>query len=151
MQLEKKINDDIKQAMLARDKQKLEALRAIKAAILLEKTGKDVTSGEIPESVELKLLQKLVKQRRESAAIYREKGRVDMAEEEEFQAGIIDQYLPEQMSAEDIEKVIERIIAETGASSMKDMGRVMGMASKQMAGKADNRMISELVKKKLGN
>ena len=151
MQLEKKINDDIKQAMLARDKQKLEALRAIKAAILLEKTGKDVTSGEIPESVELKLLQKLVKQRRESAAIYREKGRVDMAEEEEFQAGIIDQYLPEQMSEEDIEKVIERIIAETGASSMKDMGRVMGMASKQMAGKADNRMISELVKKKLGN
>jgi uncharacterized protein YqeY len=150
MGLEIKINDDIKQAMLARDKRKLEALRAIKAGLLLEKTGKDVNSGEIPETVEMKLLQKLVKQRKESAAIYREKGRIDMAEEEEYQADIIEKYLPEQMSEEEIEAVVQSIIDETGASSMKDMGRVMGMASKKLAGKADNRMVSGIVKKKLG-
>lgn len=151
MSLEIKINNDIKQAMLAKDKKKLEALRAIKAGLLLEKTGKDVSAGEIPESVELKLLQKLVKQRKESAVIYRDKGRVEMAEEEEFQAAIIEAYLPEQMSKEEIESILQGIIDETGASSMKDMGRVMGMASKQLAGKADNKTISEIVKGKLSN
>lgn len=149
MSLEIKINNDIKQAMLAKDKRKLEALRAIKAGLLLEKTGKDMSSGEIPESVELKLLQKLVKQRKESAAIYRDKDRVDMAEEEEYQAGIIEKYLPAQMSAEDVDKIVKSIIAETGASTMKDMGRVMGAVSKKLAGKADNKMISELVKNHL--
>lgn len=149
MGLEVKINDDIKQAMLAKDKRKLEALRAIKAGLLLEKTGKDVSSGEIPESIELKLLQKLVKQRKESAAIYREKDRVDMAEEEEFQANIIENYLPAQMSADEVAEIVKNIIAETGASTMKDMGRVMGAASKKLAGKADNKMISELVKNHL--
>ena len=149
MSLEIQINDDIKQAMLSRDRKKLEALRAIKAALLLEKTGKDVSSGEIPESVELKILQRLVKQRKESAAIYREKDRIDMAEDEEYQYGIIEKYLPEQMSEEDIEEIVAGIIAETGASSMKDMGKVMGMASKKLAGKADNRLISGIVKKKL--
>ncbi len=149
MSLEVKINNDIKQAMLSKDTRKLEALRAVKAAILLEKTGKDVSSGEIPERVELKILQRLVKQRKESAAIYREKDRVEMAEEEEYQAGIIEKYLPEQMSEAEIEGTIDKIIAETGASSMKDMGRVMGNASKTLAGKADNRLISEIVKKKL--
>lgn len=151
MSLEIKINNDIKQAMLAKDKKKLEALRAIKAGLLLEKTGKDVSAGEIPESVELKLLQKLVKQRKESAVIYRDKGRVEMAEEEEFQAAIIEAYLPEQMSKEEIESILQGIIDETGASSMKDMGRVMGIASKQLAGKADNKTISEIVKGKLSN
>ena len=129
MSLEIQINNDIKQAMLDRDKKKLEALRAIKAGLLLEKTGKDVSAGEIPESVELKLLQKLVKQRKESAA----------------------KYLPEQMSEADIEIIVQKLIEETGASSMKDMGRVMGMASKQLAGKADNKLISSIIKQKLGN
>lgn len=151
MGLELQINTDIKQAMLAKDKKKLEALRAIKAGLLLEKTGKDVSAGEIPESVEVKLLQKLVKQRKESASIYREKGRTEMAEEEEYQASIIEKYLPEQMSEADIEKVVVQLISETGASSMKDMGRVMGMASKQLAGKADNKLISNIIKQKLSN
>jgi len=149
MGLEININNDIKQAMLAKDKHKLEALRAIKAALLLEKTGKDVSSGEIPESVELKLLQKLVKQRKDSAIIYREQNRVDMAEDEEFQASIIEKYLPEQMSEAEVESIIQKIVQETGASSMKDMGKVMGMASRQLAGKADNKTISNLVKKHL--
>jgi len=150
MSLEIQINNDIKQAMLAKDRKKLDALRAIKAALLLEKTGKDVSSGEIPESVELKLLQKLVKQRKESALLYRDKDRLEMAEEEEFQAAIIEKYLPEQMSEGEIETVVAAVIAETGASSMKDMGRVMRMVSKQLAGKADNKTISNIVRKKLG-
>ncbi len=149
MNLEIKINEDIKQAMLAKDMRKLAALRAIKAALLLEKTGKDVSSGEIPESVELKLLQKLVKQRRESAAIYSEKGRTDMAEEEIYQADIIENYLPKQMGEVEVVALVKEIIAETGASSIKDMGRVMGAASKKAAGKADNQFISRIVKELL--
>ena len=150
MELEKLINNDLKDAMRAKDKRKLEALRAIKAALLLAKTGKDVADGEIPESVEISLLQKLVKQRKESATIYREQNRVEMAEEEEYQAAIIEKYLPEQMSQEEIETVVKRIVEETGASSMKDMGKVMGMASKELAGKADNRLISKMVRGLLG-
>jgi uncharacterized protein YqeY len=150
MELEKLINNDLKDAMRAKDKRKLEALRAIKAALLLAKTGKDVADGEIPESVEISLLQKLVKQRKESATIYREQNRVEMAEEEEYQAGIIEKYLPEQMSQEEIETVVKRIVEETGASSMKDMGKVMGMASKELAGKADNKLISTMVRGLLG-
>lgn len=149
MSLEIKINDDIKQAMLAKDKRKLESLRAIKAALLLEKTGKDVSSGEIPESVELKLLQKLVKQRKDSAAIFREQNRTELAEDEEFQASIIEKYLPEQMSEGEIEAIVQKIIQQTGATSIAEMGKVMGMASKQLAGKADNKTISILVKKHL--
>ena len=150
MELEKLINNDLKDAMRAKDKRKLEALRAIKAALLLEKTGKDVADGEIPETVEIKLLQKLVKQRKESAIIYREQNRVDMAEEEEYQASIIEKYLPEQMSEEEITAVVKKIVEDTGASGMKDMGRVMGMASKQLAGKADNKLVSTIVKGLLG-
>ncbi len=149
MNLEIIINEDIKQAMLAKDMRKLGALRAIKAALLLEKTGKDVSSGEIPESVELKLLQKLVKQRRESAAIYSEKGRTDMAEEEIYQADIIENYLPKQMGEEEVVALVKEIIAETGASSIKDMGRVMGAASKKAAGRVDNQFISKIVKELL--
>jgi len=150
MELEKLINNDLKDAMRAKDKRKLEALRAIKAALLLAKTGKDVADGEIPESVEISLLQKLVKQRKESATIYREQNRAEMAGEEEYQAGIIEKYLPEQMSQEEIETVVKRIVEETGASSMKDMGKVMGMASKELAGKADNKLISTMVRGLLG-
>lgn len=149
MNLEIKINEDIKQAMLARDTQKLSALRAIKAALLLEKTGKDVSSGEIPESIELKLLHKLVKQRRESAAIYVEKGRKDMAEEEIYQAEIIEKYLPKQMREGEIVALVKEIITETGASGIKNMGMVMGAASKKAAGRADNQVISKIVKELL--
>ncbi len=148
MSLEQKINDDIKAAMLAKDKRKLEALRAVKSAILLAKTDKGST-GQIAEDAEMKILQKLVKQRRDSADLYKEQGRADLAEEEQYQLGIIETYLPEQMSEAEIETEVEKIIVETGASSMKDMGRVMGMASKKLAGKADNKMIADMVKKKL--
>lgn len=149
MGLETLINDDIKSAMRQRDKKKLEALRAIKAALLLEKTGKDTNSGEIPETVEMKLLQKLVKQRKEAAAIYREQGRDDLAETEEYQAKIIENYLPEQMDETAIETVVSQIIKDVGAESMKDMGKVMGLATKQLAGKADNRTVSGIVRKLL--
>lgn len=149
MSLEIIINDDIKQAMLARDKQKLEALRAIKAALLLEKTGAGIGGAEIPESIELKLLQKLVKQRKESSILYKEQGRDDLAKDEDFQASIIERYLPEQLSEEDIHKIITKIVEDTGASSMKDMGKVMGMATKQLAGKADNKTVSGIVKQLL--
>jgi len=149
MSLEIIINDDIKQAMFARDKRKLNALRAIKAALLLEKTGSGVGSVEVPESIELKLLQKLVKQRKESATLYKEQNREDLAEEEIYQAAIIEKYLPEQISEEEITEIIKKIVADTGASTMKDMGRVMGMASKQLAGKADNKTVSTIVKQLL--
>lgn len=149
MGLEHLINQDIKEAMLAKNRRKLEALRAIKAALLLEKTGGGLGDAEIPETVELKLLQKLVKQRRDTAKIYREQNRPELAEEEEYQASIIEKYLPEQMSEEEIKTVIETVIAQTGASSMKDMGKVMGLVSKQLAGKADNKTVAAMVKQML--
>jgi uncharacterized protein YqeY len=151
MELEILINEDIKQAMLNKDKAKLEALRAIKAALLLEKTGKDVSSGEIPGEVELKLLQKLVKQRRESAEVYKAQQRPDLAEVEIFQASIIEKYLPEKMSEDELKAIIQRIIAASGAQSIKDMGKVMGMASKELAGKADNKTVADLIKQALGS
>jgi hypothetical protein len=149
MELEKLINEDLKNTMLARDAEKLEALRAIKAALLLEKT-KEGTTGEIPETVELKLLQKLVKQRRESAEIYKAANREDLAKKELFEASIIEKYLPQQLSEEEVTEKVKAIIAQTGASSVKDMGKVMGMASKELAGKVDNKMVSEIVRKLLG-
>jgi len=149
MELEILINEDIKQAMISKDKEKLEALRAIKAALLLEKTGKDVSSGIIPETVELKLLQRLVKQRRESAEVFKAQGRPDLAEVEIFQAAIIEKYLPEQMSDDEVIAIVKKVIAETGATGIKDMGKVMGTASKLVAGKADNKLIAEIIKKLL--
>jgi uncharacterized protein YqeY len=146
MKLAEKINDEIKRAMLAKDKQKLEALRAIKAALLIAKTGKDVSSGEIPETVELQLLQRLVKQRKESAGIYQAQNRPDLAEVELFQAQIIEAFLPQQMGEDEIRAAVKKIVHDTGAQSVKDMGKVMGAASKQFAGKADNRIVSEIVK-----
>ena len=150
MELEKIINGDLKDAMLAKDRRKLEAIRAIKAALLLEKTGADVSSLEIPEAVELILLQKLVKQRRDSAKIYQEQGRQELADEEEYQASIIEKYLPQQMSEDEIKVVVEKIVADIGANTMKDMGRVMGEASKQLLGKADNKTISQIIRSLLG-
>lgn len=150
MELEKKINDDLKGAMRAKDSRKLDALRAIKAALLLEKTGKDVSSGIIPDSVEVKLLQKLVKQRKEAAAIYTEQHRAELAEEELYQADIIQAYLPEKLSDAEIKLIIKEIISETGATSIKEMGRVMGLASSRIAGQAENTTIAQFVKELLG-
>ncbi len=149
MSLELTINSDIKAAMIAKDKRKLEALRAIKAALLLIKTGKDTQFAEIPKELELKTLQKLIKQRKESALMYKEQNRTEQYEEEMYQAGIIEAYLPAQMSEEEVAAVVADIIAQTGASSMKDMGKVMGMAAKQLAGKADNSLVSKIVKARL--
>ncbi|GAB2766464.1 GatB/YqeY domain-containing protein [Salinimicrobium soli] len=148
MSLQEKVMTEMKAAMRAKDTIKLEALRAVKSAILLAQTesaGKDGLS----EDDELKLLQKLVKQRRESAAIYTEQGRADLAQPEIDQALVIQSFLPEQMSEEEIEKKVEEIIQRTGASGMQDMGKVMGVASKELAGKADGKTISNIVKQKL--
>jgi len=151
MSLELIINKDIKSAMLAKDKKKLEALRAIKSALLIEKTGKNSKDGVIPEEVELKILQRLVKQRKESAEIFLSQNRDDLAEVETYQAEIIEKYLPEQMSEDEIKKIAETIIGETGAESIKDMGRVMGATVKKVAGKADNKIVSMIVKQMLVN
>ncbi len=150
MDLTEKINNDIKQAMLAKDKRKLEALRAIKAALLLIKTGKDTGTSEVPEELELKTLQKLVKQRKESAELFKNQNRSDLYEEEIFQASIIETYLPAQMNEDEIRVVVEQVIAKTGATSAKDMGKVMGMATKELTGKADNKTVAALVKEILG-
>ena len=142
------LTTEIKEAMKAKNALALESLRAIKSAVLLQKSEAGA-SDEMSEDEEIKLLQKLVKQRRDSAVIFREQNRVDLAEPEEAQAEIIARFLPEQLSEEEVGKVIESIIAQTGAISMKDMGKVMGMASKQLAGKADGKTISTLVKQLL--
>ncbi len=149
MSLENKINLDIKTAMLAKNSAVLEALRAIKAALLIEKTRSGSTSDGLSEDDEIRLLQRLVKQRKESADIYKAKNRADLAIIEEFQAGVIEQYLPEQLDSEKVKEIIAEIIIQTGAQSIKDMGRVMGVASKQLAGKADNKIIAEFVKELL--
>ncbi|MDA3866270.1 MAG: GatB/YqeY domain-containing protein [Salinivirgaceae bacterium] len=148
MNLETDITQKMKEAMKAKDKPKLEAIRAIKNAILQEKT-KAGAGDTIDEATELKMLQKLVKQREDSAEIYRKENRQELAEQEEFEAGIIREFLPEQMSEVDITAEIEQIITDTGASSMKDMGKVMGMANKAMAGRADGKLIADIVKAKL--
>ncbi|MDO7542401.1 MAG: GatB/YqeY domain-containing protein [Flavobacteriales bacterium] len=142
------LTTEIKEAMKAKNVLALEALRAIKSAVLLLKSEAGA-SEELTEDQEIKLLQKLVKQRRDSATIFREQNRVDLAEPEEAQAEIIAKFLPEQLSEEEVKSLIEAIISQTGATSMKDMGKVMGMASKQLAGKADGKTISTLVKQLL--
>lgn len=147
MSLETQLMADMKQAMLAKDQKKLEALRAIKAQILLEKT-KDGKSEITPE-VEIAMLQRLVKQRKESATIYEQNGRKELAENELQEAAVIEAYLPKQLSDDELKDILNTIIAETGASSMKDMGKVMGMATKKAAGRADNSKISAMVKELL--
>lgn len=142
------INADIKSAMLAREKVKLESLRAIKSALLLEAT-KEGAGGEVADDVAMKVLTKLHKQRKESAALYTEQGREDLAEVECTQAADIEVYLPAQMSEADIRKEVESVIATTGASGMGDMGKVIGMANQKMAGKADGKTIANIVKELL--
>ena len=144
------LTDEIKAAMRAKDSLKLEALRAIKSAVILEQTS--VGGGDtLTEEQEIKLVQKLVKQRKDSAQIFRDQNRPDLAEPEEAQADIISQFLPEQLSEDEIKSIIQSIIEKTGASGMKDMGKVMGMASKEMAGKADGKTISTIVKAELNS
>ena len=147
MSLEKDVMTQMKAAMKAKDAAALEALRAVKSAILLAKT--ENSQQDLSEEQEIKILQKLVKQRKDSAILYREQNREDLAEPEEKQAEVIAQFLPEQLSEAEIEEKVEAIIAQTGAEGMKDMGKVMGLASKELAGKADGKTISMVVKKKL--
>ncbi|MFT5293895.1 MAG: hypothetical protein ACI888_001296 [Flavobacteriales bacterium] len=147
MNLTDQINNDIKSAMKAREKDKLAALRDIKAKLLLEAT-KD-GSSELDEATGLKILNKLYKQRIEAADIYKEQNREDLAVDELSQAEVIKAYLPEKMSPEKLKETVEAIVAQTGASSMADMGKVMGMASAQLAGKADGKDISALVRELL--
>ncbi len=148
MTLEERINEDIKAAMLAREKEKLNALRAIKSAILLAKTSKGA-ADTMSEEAEIKLLKQLVKQRQDSAAIYKEQNRDDLYQEEKAQLDVIAAYLPRMMSEEEIEATLKQIITDNGFAGMKDMGKVMGMATKAFAGKADNKTVSDIVKRLL--
>lgn len=145
--LEEKIQQDIKAAMLAKDSVALASVRAVKAAILLAKTaenGKPVDDAEI-----VKIIQKLVKQRKESADIYAQQNRPELAENELAEAAVMEKYLPKQLSEEEVEEALKGIIAQVGASSMADMGKVMGVATKALAGQADGKLISALVRKLL--
>lgn len=142
------ISNDIKEAMKARDKVRLEALRNIKKVFIEAKTAPGA-NDTLEDAQALKILQKLAKQGHDSADLYNSQNRPDLAEEEMAQVNVIESYLPKQMSGEEIEAVVKEIIAQTGAQSMKEMGKVMGVASKQLAGKADGKKISEIVKKLL--
>ena len=137
--------EDLKVAMKAQDKASMRGLRAVKSALLLLKT--DGSGKEITPEREIQLLQKLVKQRRESIAIFEKENRTDLAEVEKEEVAVIEKYLPEALSEEDLEKFIQALILSSGANSVKDMGKVIGLASKELAGKADGRAISDMVKK----
>lgn len=142
------IDQEIKQAMLAKDQAKLRGLRAIKAALLLAKTEKG-HAEEINEDAEIKILQRLVKQRKESATIYKEQGREDLYNVEQEEIDVISQFLPQQLDKAAIEQIVAKIIAESGATSVKEMGKIMGLANKELAGKADGKLIGEIVKAQL--
>jgi uncharacterized protein YqeY len=142
------LNDELKSAMRAKDSLKLEALRAIKSELLLAQTSSG-GGALLSKDDEIKLLQRLVKQRKDSAAIYKDQNRVDLASPEEDQAAVISTFLPEQLSSEQIEKIVANVILKIGAEGMKDMGKVMGIACNEMAGKADGKSISTIVKQKL--
>lgn len=147
MSLEEKISQDLKTAMKAKDKVALRGIRAIKNAILLTKT--DGSGTELDNESEIKLVQKLIKSRKDSLEIYQKQDRADLAVVEEEEIKILERYLPAQLSEEELTPIIQEIINSTGASSMKDMGKVMGMASGKLAGKADGKSISAIVKKLL--
>lgn len=144
MNLESRIMADLKAAMKAKDQVALRSIRALKAAILLFKT--DGTNSVLDETAEIKMVQKLVKQRQDSLDIYVKQNREDLAEVEREEMEVLKKYLPEQMDADKLEAIVKEIISKTGASSMKDMGKVMGLASQQLAGKADGKTISSVVK-----
>lgn len=147
MSLQEKINTDLKDAMKAKDEAALRALRAIKSAIIIENTS---GKGELDEAAESKLLQKLVKQRKDSIDIYMQQNREDLAKSEIEEVAVIEKYLPAMMSEEEIKSALQKLIETVGAKSAADMGKVMGAANKQFAGKADNKIVSALVKQLLG-
>ena len=149
MSLENKIMPYLKTAMKSKDQAALRSIRAIKAAILLTKT--DGSGKELDEAGEIKLLQKLVKQRQDSLDIFKKQGRDDLAKVEEQEIEVISRYLPKQLSSDELKPIISDIIAKTGASGMKDMGKVMGMASAQLAGQADGKTLSGIVKELLNS
>lgn len=149
MDIFEKVSKDIIAAMKAKDKMRLEALRNVKKFFIEAKTAPGA-NDTLDDATALKILSKLAKQGRDTAALYREQSRPDLAEEEEAQVAVIEEYLPKALSAEELEAEIKSIIAETGAASMKDMGKVMGVASKKLAGRADGKAISTLVKQLLG-
>ena len=148
MSLEAKIMESLKTAMKAKDEVALRTLRAIKAAIIIEKTAEGA-SGEIDEATEIKMLQKMAKQRKDSLQIFEQQQREDLASKEREELAIIEQFLPAQMSEEEIKQALQQIINTVGASAMADLGKVMGIASKELAGKADGKLIATLVKELL--
>lgn len=148
MSLEQKIMPELKAAMLAKDEKSIRGLRAIKAAIIVAKTAEGA-GGELKEEDEIKLLQKLVKQRKDSLDIFTQQNRPDLAGKEKEEIEVIERFLPKQMSAEELKDEIRKIIEQTGASSPADMGKVMGVANKQLAGRADGKTISGVVKELL--
>ena len=148
MSLQEKVMTEIKAAMKAKDSVALESLRAIKSAILIAQTDKGA-GGELSEEDEIKLVQKLVKQRKDSASIFNEQGRNDLAEPELAQVAVIEKFLPAQLSEEEIEKVVVNTITSVGATGMQDMGKVMGIVARELAGQADGKTISTIVKSKL--
>lgn len=150
MTLVETINNDIKAAMMAKEEVSLRGLRAIKAAILLAQTEPGA-SKDLSEEKEIQLLQKLVKQRKDSIAIYQQQNREDLATKEIEEVSVIEKYLPKQLNEEEITTIIKKIITDTAAAGMKDMGKVMGLANKEMAGKADGSKISQIVKQLLAN
>lgn len=149
MSLENNVTSKIKEAMKAKDVIRLEALRAIKSALILLKT--EDRNQPILESKEDQVLQKLVKQRKDSASIFREQNRIDLAEPEEAQANIISEFLPKQLSESEIENIVIGVITQISAEGMKDMGKVMGIVSNKLAGKADGKTISNIVREKLSS
>ena len=150
MTLEETINNDLKAAMLAKDEAAVRSLRAIKAAIIVAKTEKGA-GGVLVADKELGLLQKLVKQRKESIEIFEKENRADLAQKEKEEVAVIEKYLPAMMSEEEVRAGVQKIIAETGATSQKEMGKVMGAASKAFAGKADNKLVAEIIKSLLAS
>jgi uncharacterized protein YqeY len=148
MSLQNDIMEGIKTAMKAKDTVTLESLRAVKSALLMAQTESGA-AAELSQEDEIKLLQRLVKQRKDSAAIYIEQGRQDLADPELEQAAVIEKFLPAQLSEEEVEAVVKKIIADNGFSGMADMGKVMGIASKELAGTADGKTISNVVKRTL--
>lgn len=151
MSLEQKIMAELKTAMLAKDEKSLRSLRAIKAAILLAKTseGAPASRGELKEDDEIKLLQKLVKQRKDSLEIYQQQNRTDLAQKEQEEIEVIEKFLPKQLSADELKAEVSAIVNEVGATSPADMGKVMGVATRKLSGKADGKTISALVKELL--
>lgn len=142
------IDQEIKKAMLAKDQAALRGLRAIKAALLVARTEKG-SAEEITEDAEMKILQRLIKQRKESSDIYKQQGREDLAVIEDEEIAVISQFMPQQLSKEEVEVLIARLIADAGTVTVKDMGRIMGLANKELAGKADGKLIAEIVKSQL--